>query len=131
MIKKLFIIALTALSLGGCAKITSAIGIKNPVDNKSLSTIISTYGIADSAVIAYGQLPRCTTTNLPSATNWCYKRSVLVKAQALDKTANDQINKAVAWQRANPTLDASAYIDAAQGALDLLTSFNKDNGVQL
>src|SRR5689334_22266416 len=109
--KRILIIALT-LSLGACAT------VKNPITNNTLGTIIDTYGIADAAFIAYKSLPRCTKTNNFSATNICHKRSVLVAGQNYDSAVNSAINKAVAFQRANPTLDASSYIQAAQTALD-------------
>jgi len=52
------------------------LGIKNPVSNNALGTAISTYGLIDSALIAYRGLPRCTITNNFSVTNVCHKRSV-------------------------------------------------------
>lgn len=112
-----------AIGLAGCAT------IKNPVSNNALGSLISAYGIADSAVISYAGLPRCTTTKPLSATFVCHKRSVLVAAQAFDKEANDAINKAVAFQRNNPTLDASSYVQAAQDAFDAFKGFVTANGV--
>lgn len=111
------------LALGGCAS------IKNPINNNTLGGIIDAYGIADSALIAYRGLPRCTVKNNFSVTNICHKRSVLISAQAYDKATNDAINRAVAFQRANPTIDASSYIAAAQGALSTFQSFEAVNGV--
>jgi hypothetical protein len=112
-----------AIGLAGCAS------IKNPVSNNALGSLISAYGLADSAVIGYAGLPRCTTTKPLSATFVCHKRSVLVAAQAFDKEANDAINKAVAFQRNNPTLDASSYVQAAQDAFDAFKGFVTANGV--
>lgn len=121
--KKFLIISLT-LSLGACA------AIKNPISNNQLATIIDTYGIAESAFIAYKSLPRCTTTNNFSATNICHKRSVVVAGVGYDASVNKAINNAVAFQRANPTLDISSYVTAAQTALDTFTSFETANGVK-
>ena len=112
-----------AIGLAGCAS------IKNPVSNNALGSLISAYGLADSAVIGYAGLPRCTTTKPLSSTFVCHKRSVLVAAQAFDKEANDAINKAVAFQRNNPTLDASSYVQAAQDAFDAFKGFVTANGV--
>lgn len=120
---KKFLVILLALSLAGCA------AIKNPVSNNALGGAISTWGILDSAVIAYRGLPRCTVTNNFSITNVCYKRSVLVIAQNYDATAKAAINKAVDFQRNNPTLDASSYIDAALAAVDTFKSFAKQNNL--
>jgi len=113
----LFSVLLIGLALSGCAS------IKNPVDNNTLGSAISTYGILQSSIIAYRGLPRCTTTNNFSATNVCYKRSVLVKAQAYDKAANTAINNAVEFQRNNPTLDAGSYVTAAVAAVQTFKDF--------
>lgn len=84
---------------------------------------ISTYGILQSAIIAYSGLPRCTISKPFSATNICYKRSVLVKAQSYDKAANEAINTAAEFQRNNPTLDASSYVTAAIAAVNTFKNF--------
>lgn len=122
--KKLLIICI-AFTLASCA----SLGIKNPISNNTLGTLISSYGLVDTAVIAYQQLPRCTIIKPLSISNVCHKRSILVAAQAFDAEANAAINKAVAFQRNNPTLDASSYIQAAQDAFDAFNSFVKTNGV--
>lgn len=116
-----FLILVFAVSLAGCAQL--GIPTTNPVGNKTLAGAISTYGILDSAVIAYRGLPRCTKTDNFSATNICYKRSILVQAQAYDKAANAAINNAVAFQRSNPTLDASSYISIAIASVDTFKDF--------
>ena len=126
---KKILVLLIALNVAACGQIAKTIGIQNPIDNNKLSVLISTWGTADSFVIAYRGLPRCTIKNTPSITNWCYKRSVLVQAQIYDKQASDAINKAVAWQRNNPTLDASSYIEAAQNALDIFVNYNATHGI--
>lgn len=115
--KTLLSVMALGLFLVGCA------AIQNPVNNNALGTAISTYGILDTAVIAYRNLPRCTTTNNFSATNICHKRSVLVQAQAYDKAANSAINNAVNFQRNNPTLDAGSYINAATLAVATFKDF--------
>lgn len=122
--KKLLILASTAALLAGCAV------IKNPITNNTLGGMIDTLGIADSALIAYRGLPRCTKTNNFSLTNICHKRSVLVTAQAYDAAANAAVNKAAAFTAANPTLDATSVISAAQSALDIFTSFERANGIK-
>lgn len=114
---------LAGLLLTGCAT------VKNPISNNTLGSLISSYGLADTAVIAYAGLPRCTTTKPLSATFVCHKRSILVAAQAFDNEANAAINKAVAFQRANPTLDASSYVQAASDAFDAFKGFVTANGV--
>lgn len=112
-----FIVICTALFLGACAN------IQNPVGHNTLASAISTYGILDTAVIAYRGLPRCTVENNFSVTNVCYKRSVLINAQAYDKAANAAINRAVDFQRNNPTLDASSYVTAAIASVNTFKEF--------
>lgn len=138
MIKKIVAVAfigLVSLSLGGCqggfGTFTSAITnpIKNPVNNNALGGAISTYGILDTAVIAYRGLPRCTVNNNFSATNICHKRSVLVQAQKYDLAANTAINKAVDFQRTNPTLDATSYVNAALLAVATFKDFASVNNL--
>lgn len=122
--KKSIAAVLFILVLGGCAQ------IKNPITNNTLAGMIDTLGIADSALIAYRGLPRCTTTNNFSLSHICHKRSVLVAAQAYDRAANSAVNKAVAFTAANPTLDATSVIAAAQDALNIFTSFENTNGIR-
>lgn len=121
--KKLLIVGL-AIFVTGCA------AIKNPITNNTLGGIIDSMGIADSALIAYRGLPRCTTAVNFSITNICHKRSVLVAAQAYDAAANAAINKAVAFTIANPTVDATSVVAAAQDALTIFASFETANGIK-
>ena len=113
----------SALGLGACQSGNIFASIENPVSNNSLGAAISTYGVLQTAVIAYRGLPRCTVAANFSATNICYKRSVLVQAQIYDKAANVAINEAVDFQRKNPTLDATSYVTAALAAIDAFKSF--------
>lgn len=115
------IVLMIALTMAGCAQF--GIPVQNPVGNNTLASAISTYGILDTAVIAYRGLPRCTVDNNFSATNVCYKRSVLVQAQAYDKAANAAINRAVSFQRSNPTLDATSYVAAAIASVNTFKDF--------
>jgi len=123
----LFII-LPTLFLASCQN-GQIISVANPVSNNDLGGAISTLGILDSALIAYRGLPRCTILHNFSVTNICYKRSVLVIAKDYDAKANLAINKAVQFQRSNPTLDASSYITAAIAAVDVFKTFAKNNNL--
>lgn len=118
-----------AIGLAGCQNGKSIFGMQNPINNNELASLISAYGIADSAVIGYAGLPRCTTSRNLSPTFVCHKRSVLIAAQAFDAQANAAINRAVAFQRNNPTLDASSYVQAAQAAFEIFKGFVTANGV--
>jgi len=121
--RRLIIICFATFMLAGCQNGNIFASIQNPVGNNTLAGAISTYGILDTAVIAYRGLPRCTKENNFSITNVCYKWSVLTQAQAYDKAANASINRAVEFQRNNPTLDASSYITAATAAVSTFKDF--------
>jgi hypothetical protein len=132
------ILAITlALSLGGCATpfgttVSNLVtnGVANPVSNDQLAGVISSYGVAQTAAIGYMGLPRCTKTNNFSATNICSKRSVKVVIQAADREASQAINAAVAFTRANPTLDATAVINIASAAVDKFNQIETTYGVK-
>jgi hypothetical protein len=133
--KKLLIIPALALTLfaGGCATPAGQLfttGVANPVGDDQLAAVISSYGVAQTAAIGYMNLPRCTKTANFSATNICSKRSVKVVIQAADRDASSAINKAVAFTRANPTLDASAVIDAAYQAVATFNQLETTYGVK-
>ena len=122
--KKHSLLALAlVLSLGACAS------IKNPIGNSTLATVVSTYGVAQSAAIAYMGLPRCTKTAPLSATNYCAARSIKVRIQIADQKANKAVNDAVTFTANNPTLDASSLINAAQIAVSTLQDLEKTAGV--
>lgn len=121
--KRAFIVGI-ALLVASCAT------IKNPITNNQLGGVIDGYGIADSAFLAYRGLPRCTIFDNFSITHICRKRSVLVAGQQLDAKVNKAINDAVRFQRANPSLDASSFVQAAQTALDEFKAFETTNGVK-
>jgi hypothetical protein len=112
MIKNLSSLLIVGTLLSGCA----STGIQNPVSNNSIGTAVATYGVLESALIAYRGLPRCTITNNFSANNICYKRSVLVQAVAYEKATNAAINRAV-------TLDATSYIDSAIASVATFKDF--------
>lgn len=123
--KKLFAVVLVGLSLAGCA----ALNIKNPINNNTLGGTIATYGLLDSAVIAYRGLPRCTVSHPFTVLSPCYSRSILVQLQSYDAKANKAVNDAVNFTRDNPTLDASSYISAAELAIANLKNFAALNNV--
>ena len=123
--KRLFALLLLVPLLAGCAHnpdgslITS---IPNPVTNTQLATLESAYGVALAGAVAYRNRPRCTKTALESVSNICARRSVVVRMQQADKTAQVAIGRARGFVIANPTLDASSLIQAAQDAIAVFSS---------
>jgi hypothetical protein len=122
--------ALIALSLGGCAGFSqklaaitniATLDIKNPVSQADIASVESAYGIALAAAVAYRERydagHRCTRTNLESPTNLCARRSVVVKLQAAELKAQDEIQRAKDFIARNPNVNAGSLIDAAQTAV--------------
>lgn len=124
--KRLLVSALVALSVSACAT------LQNPINLTRLAQVESAYGIALSLAVGYYQLykiNRCTTTHLESATNICARRSVVVKLQQADRTAQISLQAARKFVNDNPTLDAGALIDAASLAVDAFRQVETANGV--
>lgn len=112
--KKLLGLAL-ALGLGACTVPT--LNLASQVNLNTLEGVVSAYGIVVNTELQLKQVPLCKTGVNPTVNNICIKRSVIVKLQAADKIANTAVNQAVAFVKANPSVDPTQYIAAAQSAL--------------
>src|SRR5436190_22597327 len=124
------------LLLGACATLPDGskvflptATVKNPVLPASLYDVKATYAIAQSGAVAYidryRQGHRCTTTALESPANLCSRRSVVIKLQNADRTAQIALGRVDAFIRDNPTIDASAVIYAAQSAVTAFYEIQK------
>ncbi len=129
---------LLAFSLAGCATMPDGTkvflptaSVKNPVTSASLYDIKATYVIAQAGAAAYIQRyrdgNRCTATRLESVTNICSRRSIVVRLQAADRTAQVALGRVDAFIRDNPTIDASSVISAAQLAVSAFYDIQKGN----
>lgn len=134
--KRFLLIAL--LALGGCATMPDGTkvflptaSVKNPVTPASLYDIKATYTIAQAGAAAYIDRyragHRCTKTALESVTNVCSRRSVVLRLQQADRTAQIAIGRVDAFIRDNPTIDASAVVSAAQMAVGAFYDIQKGN----
>jgi len=110
------IAVLATLALGACS--TFSIGTQATLN--TLDGIISSYGLLLNAENTYKALPLCKTGTKPSVTNICAQRSIIVRLQAADKVANQTVNSAEAFVKANPTVSPTQYISTAQAALAAL-----------
>jgi hypothetical protein len=110
------IAVLAALSLGAC----STLNIGGQVTLNTIEGIESSYGLLLNAENTYKALPLCLTGTVPSLTNICAKRSIIVRLQAADKIANQAVNSLEAFVKANPTVAPTQYISTAQAALSAL-----------
>lgn len=135
---RFFVVALLALSLGACATMPDGTkiflptaSVKNPVTSTSLYDVKATYVIAQAGAVAYIDRyragHRCTTTALESVTNPCSRRSVVIKLQNADRTAQIALGRVDAFIRDNPTIDASSVISAAQSAVGAFYEIQKGN----
>ena len=115
-------------ALGGCTFFTT--GISNPISYNQLGGVESGYGIALSAAVAYRNLPLCRTGTIASAVNVCAQRSIIVKLQQADRTAETAIAAANAFVANNPTLDPTNVIAAAQSALAGFQAIEATYGVK-
>lgn len=121
--KKLAIaaVALSSLALAGCNLPT--LNLQSSVDLNTEAGILSGYGLvvnAENALRAnvdQGVVPLCKTGTLPSVSNICVKRSVMVQLQNADAKMNTTVNQMVAFTKAHPTVSPLQYISAAQDAL--------------
>jgi hypothetical protein len=116
--RKLRVAALVAgIPLAGCQTVLPSLNLDTAVTLDTIYGIENAYGVAVNAANAYKALPLCRTGTVPSASNICAKRSVIVNLQAAMRRAQLAVNNAVAFQRAYPAVDVTNVIGAAQTAL--------------
>jgi len=135
----LSVIAVLALSSGGCSKDLAKLGIgvgaapiQNPVTTGNISDIENAYGLALVGAVAYRELydtNPCTKTRPFSASNICAKRSVTVKLMDAQQKVRFALDQAYEFIRANPTLNAASYINAAQRAFNVFLNTKSSNGI--
>jgi uncharacterized lipoprotein YajG len=105
------------LVLAGCQTTLPSLNLNNAVALNTIYGVENAYGVAVNAASAYKALPLCRTGTVPSASNICAKRSVIVNLQSAMRRAQLAVNNAVAFQKAYPSVDATNVIGAAQTAL--------------
>jgi hypothetical protein len=117
--KKLLIASLAALWLAGCASGGGlpTINVQNAVNLNTLEGVVSAYGIMAEQERVLKMQPLCKTGTVPSLTNLCVKRSIIVTLQKATAIAKAAVDNAVLFVSGNPTVDPSQYIQAAQSAI--------------
>lgn len=103
--------------LAGCQTTLPSLNLDTAVTLNTIYGIENAYGVAVNAANAYKALPLCKTGTVPSATNICAKRSVIVNLQAAMRRAQVAVNNAVAFQKTYPTVDVTNVVSAARAAL--------------
>jgi hypothetical protein len=116
------LMACAALALGlvlaGCQTAAlPSINLANAVTLNTIYGIENAYGVAVSAANAYRALPLCRTGTVPSATNICARRSVIVRLQAAMARARLAVNRMVAFAKTYPGIDVTNVVGAARAAL--------------
>jgi len=140
--KKLLIIPtlLIALSTSGCATpfgtrlvetlaagaTLVTVGVANPITTQQIYNLEAAYGVALAGAVAYRERPRCTKTALESISNFCARRSIVVKLQAADRKAQFALNRLKIFVADNPTLDASDLFNIATEAVSTFTQLKEN-----
>ena len=138
-IAALSLLAIMVLPLGGCgpelAKLGIGVGvapIQNPVTTGNIQDIENGYGIALAGAVAYRELydtNPCTRSRPFSASNICAKRSVVNQLLDAQHKVRSALDQAYGFIRANPTLNAASYIQAAQTAFNIFLTVKSKNGI--
>ncbi len=116
------LMACAALALGlvlaGCQTVAlPSLNLANAVTLNTIYGIENAYGVAVSASNAYKALPLCRTGTVPSATNICARRSVVVRLQAAMARARLAVNRMVTFAKTYPSVDLTNLVSAARAAL--------------
>lgn len=127
--KKIIGILILGLVLTACA--FNPLGsVQNPINDNRLAAIESSYGIALSAAVAYRNTRLCKKNEQTTLTNVCAYRSVILKLQAADRTAQAALKNARKFIKDNPRLDAFSVINAAQQAVTVFQTVQSEYGVK-
>ncbi len=105
------------LALAGCQSVLPSLNLSTAVTLNTVYGIENAYGVAVNAANAYKALPLCKTGTIPSATNICAKRSVIVNLQSAMRRARVAVNNLVNFQKTYPSVDITNVLSAAQTAL--------------
>lgn len=122
--KKLIGIVLIFLIVSGCAS------IRNPITINQMAVVESSYGVALAIAVAYRNTRLCKKNELPTVTNICAQRSVILKLQAADRNVQIALTNARDFINNNPTLDAWSLIQVAQQAVDGFKLIQQQYGVK-
>jgi len=114
--------------------LTSCATFNNPLTISRLASLESAYGIALSGAVAYYELyktNRCTKAHpFNPISNLCAARSIVVRLQQADIRAQSALQAARKFVINNPTIDATALLDAAQVAIGAFQQVQQQSAVQ-
>lgn len=133
--KKQLAVLLVAFSLAGCAggNFTSFLpnaSIQNPISIDDFQKAKIAYASLGILVANYRELPLCKKSTPFSISNFCAKRSVIVKLQEYDAIAYDTLEKAEAYISSNQTLNLASVISAAKIAVQTYQDYAAKNGIK-
>lgn len=135
--KKQLAVLLVAFSLAGCAEgnrfasfISNAASIQNPVSIDDFQKAKTAYAALALPVANYRELPLCKKSKPFSISNFCAKRSVIVKLQEYDAYAYDTLEKAENYIASNQTLNLASVISAAKLAVQTYQDYAAKNGIK-
>lgn len=113
--------------------LTACATVSNPLTPNRLVQLESAYGVALAVAVGYYELykvNRCTVTRPESPTNYCARRSIVVKLQQADIRAQAALQAARKFVINNPNLDATAIISAAETAIAAFQQIEQQSGVR-
>lgn len=134
--KRLAIIVVLSLALGGCAgksifqggpSITAP--ITNPVTREQQAAIEGSYGIAAHLILTYGNLPRCKPGTSFSLTNRCSTGPLVRKLKQGNRVAYRQLQNLRAFMDNNETVNAIQAYNALRATLADLQATVTGNGL--
>jgi hypothetical protein len=126
--KRLFLVVTLALGLAGCAAMPS-LQIGTAVTFNTLEGVEAAYGVALNFERQYKALPLCKTGTLPSTSNICARRSIIVRLQAADRQAIVAIAAAANFVRRYPNVDPSNVIGAASSAVAVIQTILSNEAI--
>lgn len=147
--KKLFVsLALVAsLGLAGCNTIGTAIQAASAIASVSTGQVVTpqirqtahlVYTALLTAAVHYREVGKdaahpngrqCRASEAAFPANQCYRRSVVVAMQVYNRKAALALRNLDDWAERNPTLNASALIDAVRTSMSSWASFASNNGI--
>jgi hypothetical protein len=133
--RRLALVLIAALSLGGCAgPLADALRLAttsfaNPVGLNEIYEIDAAYAGLERASLAYFALRQCRASETASLANPCSRYAVKVKLQAADRAVRKVLIPFRAFVKAHDTVQASDLIGPVRDAIASYRATLTTNGV--
>lgn len=117
---------LALVALAACAV------IRNPISQTTAYEVITAYGIAQSAAVAYTKLPFCPPGQHASATLYCKEQRIVIRLADADgraRIAQRALESFVRNPANYPGLTYVGVLQAFQSAVTAMSQIEAQNGV--